>query len=134
MRRFIVIMLALLLCVSLAACGGDSKSSGTPAASIPEGADITEDQLKRLTEAYNAVAPTYNEAQQNAEENGWMDDEQTAAEINAMSASLGTVAQALTEDLTVLNGADIEKLISTIESLAEPMQGLADRVSEPYGG
>ena len=56
MKKAVSILLLLLLCLSLTACGGGGTESGTKAASIPEGADITEDQLKQLAEAYNALA------------------------------------------------------------------------------
>lgn len=134
MKKAVSILLLLLLCLSLAACGGGGTESGTKTASIPEGADITEDQLKNLAEAYNALAPNYNKALEDAEANGWMEDEKTAAEIQAMGATMTMVSQALTEDLTILNGADIDGIIATLESLPDAVQELADRVSEPYGG
>lgn len=130
MKKVSAVLLALLLCLALAACGTES---GVSAASIPEGADITKDQLKKLAEAYNALAPNYNKALEDAEANGWMDDEKTAAELQALGATMTMVSQALTEDLTILNGADIDGIIATLESLPDAVQELADRVSEPYG-
>lgn len=132
MKKVSAVLLALLLCLALAACGTES-GSGVSAASIPEGADITKDQLKKLAEAYNALAPNYNKALEDAEANGWMDDEKTAAELQALGATMTMVSQALTEDLTILNGADIDGIIATLESLPDAVQELADRVSEPYG-
>ena len=79
MRKVISLLLVIGLILSLAACGGD-------------------DQVEALAEAYNRVAPMYNEIYDKAEANGWMADPQTEAEINALSATLGPLGESLSGD------------------------------------
>ena len=114
MKRLLTLTLALVMSLSLTACGGsddDASSSdvndvstsvsepaedGSGDASVPEGR-ISDEKLAELTEAYNNVAVPYNEIANLVNENGWMADEQTNAEMKAMSSTLGTVGTAITE-------------------------------------
>ena len=146
MKKFLALLLAMMMLLSLAACGSDTDDSdeedSTPAqeeeqpsesATAADNADaeISDEQLQALTEAYNAVAPIYNDAYTAADENGWMDDEQTAAEIQALSGTLSYVGTALTEDLTMLDGSDFDALTASLQELVAPTQELLDRVSVP---
>lgn len=131
MKKLLALLLALMMCASLAACGGDD--------STPDGGDggtgvVTDESLKPLAEVYNKIAPIYNEAYDNAEANGWMDDEQTAAEIQALNAMLGPIGTGLTGDSDALEGADIDGLTTQLEELIPAVQELAERVSVPYEG
>ncbi len=148
MKKFLALLLAMMMLLSLAACGSDTSADeedSAPAqeeeqpadsAAVADNADaeISDEQLQALTEAYNAVAPIYNEAYTAADENGWMDDEQTAAEIQALSGTLSYVGTALTEDLTMLDGSDFDALTASLQELVAPTQELLDRVSVPYEG
>lgn len=97
-----------------------------------DGTDMSDEQLAAITAAYNQVAPIYNEVYVNAENNGWMEDETTVAEINAVSAILGTIGEALTTDLSLLEGGDYDAMPGVMLELEEPLQELLERVSEPY--
>lgn len=150
MKRLLTLTLALVM--SLSACGGsddDASSSdvndvstsvsepaedGSGDASVPEGR-ISEEKLAELTEAYNNVAVPYNEIANLVNENGWMADEQTNAEMNAMNSTLGTVGTALTEDISMLDGVDVDALIAALsDELPGALAELKDRVSVPYEG
>ncbi len=151
MKRLLTLTLALVMSLSLTACGGsddDASSSdvndvstsvsepadGSGDASVPEGR-ISDEKLAELTEAYNNVAVPYNEIANLVNENGWMADEQTKAEMNAMSSTLGTVGTALTEDISMLDGADVDALIAALsDELPGALAELKDRVSVPYEG
>lgn len=137
MRKVIALLLALLMCLSLAACGGDAEepvnTDSVPVADSSE-AQISDEQLAELTAAYNQVAPLYNEAYVTAEANGWLEDETTAAEIQALNSTLGVIGTALTEDLTMLDGVDIDALIGQLLEVEEPINELIERVSVPYEG
>ena len=152
MKRLLTLTLALVMSLSLTACGGsddDASSSdvndvstsvsepaedGSGDASVPEGR-ISEEKLAELTEAYNNVAVPYNEIANLVNENGWMADEQTKAEMNAMSSTLGTVGTALTEDISMLDGVDVDALIAALsDELPGALAELKDRVSVPYEG
>ena len=151
MKRLLTLTLALVMSLSLTACGGsddDASSSdvndvstsvsepadGSGDASVPEGR-ISDEKLAELTEAYNNVAVPYNEIANLVNENGWMADEQTNAEMKAMNSTLGTVGTALTEDISMLDGADVDALIASLsDELPGALAELKDRVSVPYEG
>lgn len=149
MKKFLALLLAMMMLLSLAACGSDTdadvKEDADPAqeeqqpaesANVADNTDaeISDEQLQALTEAYNEVAPLYNEAYTSADANGWMDDEQTAAEIQALSGTLSYIGTALTEDLTMLDGSDFDALTASLQEMVEPVQELVQRVSVPYEG
>lgn len=99
-----------------------------------EGTGVTDEQIAALAEAYNTVAPLYNEAYTLAEANGWLADELTATEVNTVGATLGTIGQALTEDISMLEGADVDALPAAILEFAPALEDLITRVSAPYEG
>lgn len=143
MKKLFALLLALMMVLSLAACGGsdDAEDEGGEDLEVNndsaygvsnDGTDMSDEQLAAITSAYNQVAPIYNEVYVNAENNGWMEDETTAAEINAVSAILGTIGEALTTDLSLLEGGDYDAMPGVMLELEEPLQELLERVSEPY--
>ena len=86
-----------------------------------------------LTAAYNNVAVPYNEIATAVNENGWMNDEQTAAEMKALSDTLGFIGKGLTEDISLLDGSDFDALIDYLENEFPPaLEELSERVSVPY--
>ena len=148
MKKILALLLSLMLVLSLAACGGDDTSdtpvdedsvsvtdeSKTPDEDekVPEGR-ITDEQLADLTAAYNNVAVPYNEIATAVNENGWMNDEQTAAEMKALSDTLGFIGKGLTEDISLLDGSDFDALIDYLENEFPPaLEELSERVSVPY--
>lgn len=141
MKKFLVLLLAMMMVLCLTACGSEEAvveetteaADSATTADISE-ADISQDELAALAEAYNEVAPIYNEAYTLAEENGWLADEQTAAELEAVGPTLSFIAAGLTEDPSLLDGSDFDALTSTIKSLAPALEDLVARVSVPYEG
>lgn len=146
MKKILALLLSLMLVLSLAACGDDTPDTTvdeepavtdeveTPAEDeeVPEGR-ITDEQLADLTAAYNNVAVPYNEIVGMVNENGWMDDAQTAAEMEAMGNVLGFIGHGLTEDISALDGTDFEALIDKLENEVPPaLEELSERVSVPY--
>ena len=141
MKKILALLLSLMLVLSLAACGGDDttdtpvdEEAETPAEDeeVPEGR-ITDEQLADLTAAYNNVAVPYNEIATAVNENGWMNDEQTAAEMKALSDTLGFIGKGLTEDISLLDGSDFDALIDYLENEFPPaLEELSERVSVPY--
>lgn len=148
MKKILALLMSLMLVLSLAACGGDDTSdtpvdedsvsvtdeSKTPDEDeeVPEGR-ITDEQLADLTAAYNNVAVPYNEIATAVNENGWMKDEQTAAEMKALSDTLGFIGKGLTEDISLLDGSDFDALIDYLENEFPPaLEELSERVSVPY--
>lgn len=130
MKKWIALLLAVMMCLSMAACSTEDVAQ----VADNSNAEISDEQLEALMEAYNVVAPLYNEAYDAAESNGWLADELTAAEIEAVNATLGVISQALTEDLTMLDGSDFEALPAALLEMEEPLREMIERVSEPYAG
>ena len=131
MKKILALLLSLMLVLSLAACGGDDTTD-TAVDEEPEGR-ITDEQLADLTAAYNNVAVPYNEIATAVNENGWMNDEQTATEMKALSDTLGFIGKGLTEDISLLDGSDFDALIDYLENEFPPaLEELSERVSVPY--
>lgn len=138
MKKLFALLLALAMCVSLAACGDEPAESGA-AASAPVSAPAedgapTDEQLQTLTEAYNEVAVLYNDVATAASENGWMADEQTASDINGFGDTLEPIGEALTGDISLLYGADFDELAAALQEFVPELETLAEKVAEPYGG
>lgn len=146
MKKPFALLLALVMSLSLVACGGGDdiddadlddgeeyvEEEGTGLTDA-NGNEVTQETINTLSAAYNAIAIPYNEIVTAANENGWMEDEQTAAEIDAVSTTLGFVGTALTEDLTMLEGTDFDALIESLETeFPEVLDILSERVAEPY--
>lgn len=153
MKKLFALLLAMMMVACLAACGeteepaddtgSDSQVSDSqvtePAESVTildsNGNEVSEETIQELTEAYNAIAIPYNEIATAVNENGWMADEQTAAEMEALGETMGFIGAGLTEDLTMLEGTDFEALISTLTTELPPaLEELSARVSVPYEG
>lgn len=132
MKKFVALLLAMMMVFTLAACGGSDEPTGTGLTDM-NGNEVTQDTIDKLTEAYNAIAVPYNEIATTANENGWMEDEQTAAEFNALSSTLGFIGTALTEDLSMLDGSDFDAIIEKLENeFPTALDILSERVSDPY--
>ena len=140
MKKLTALLLAMAMCLALTACGGDvsgeaSESDASVSSAVTadnSGTGVTDEQVKALTEAYNQIAPLYNEVYAAAEKNGWLNDEQTAAEINAVGSTMGVIGQALTEDMTMLEGADVDALPAAILQFVPELEKLAVKVAAAY--
>lgn len=130
MKKFLALLLAMMMVLSLAACGGDEPEDSAP---VSEDGPTSE-QIQAVTEAYNQVATLYNEVATAVNENGWMADEQTAADIQAIGDTLEPVGTALTGDLSALDGADFDALPDALLEYVPDLEALAEKVAEPYGG
>lgn len=157
MKKLLALLLALMMALSLVACGGDSgadepsdndvqapqptedpaddgETEGT-GVTDQNGEPVSEETIAELTQAYNDLAIPYNEIATAANENGWMADEQTAAELDAVGTTLGFIGAALTEDITMLDGTDFEALILNLqEEFPAALEILNERVFVPYEG
>ena len=100
---------------------------------IAEEAVILE-QAERLAEVYDVISPLYNDALTLAETNGWLNDELTVTELEAVGPQLERIGKALTEDFALLGDANIEELIPALQELEEPLKELIERVSVPFEG
>ena len=141
MKKFLALLLSTLMVLSLVACDVDESSEPetdeAPSSAVVadnSNAEISDEQLKALREAYNQAAPLFNEVYTAVEKNGWMADEQTTAEVQAVNGTLATIGKALTEDLTMLDGSDFDKLAKTVLEFVPALEEMLERVSVPYEG
>lgn len=137
MKKIIALLIALMLAFTLVACGDggqDSEDPGKGEGTPIEGAEITKEQLAEVAAAYNEVAPSFNEMYDAAEQNGWLNDEKTAAEIQVLSATLSTMAKAIADQPSLLDGSNFEEIPGAIRGLQAGIDELAARVSVPYEG
>ena len=140
MKKLTALLLALMMCLSLTACGGDVSGEGSESdvsassavTADNSGTSITDEQIKTLAEAYNQIAPLYNEVYVAAEKNGWLNDEQTAAEINAVGSTMGVIGTALTEDISMLEGADVDALPGALLQFLPELEKMAQKVAVPF--
>jgi len=137
MKKLTALLLALTMCLALAACGGDvsgdvSVNDDSAVVADNSGTSITDEQIKTLAEAYNQIAPLYNEVYVAAEKNGWLNDEQTAAEINAVGSTMGVIGTALTEDISMLEGADVDALPELLLQFVPELEKMAQKVAAPF--
>ena len=140
MKKFLALLLAMMMVLSLAACGGGDE----PADSAPVSEDgptteqtqaVTDEALIPVANAVNEVAPIFNEVYETAEANGWLEDEQTATELQAVMGTLTFTQSALTDDPSKLeNVTDFDALANSILQLAPALEEIAERVSVPYEG
>lgn len=139
MRKLLSLALALVMCASLAACGGsDAGGAGSEpnsgGASSSASGGPTDAQLKTLTEAYNEVAVQYNDVIALAQENGWTADEETNTKLQNIGAMMDPVGTALSGDMSYLEGADFDELPKALLELKPDLDELAAKVAEPYSG
>lgn len=152
MKKPIYLLLALAMCASLSACGGDESSSSNASSessvsvtaeepdessedSDSDTADgPTEEQLNALTEAYNQVAILYNDVTVMALDNGWGDDQETSDAIDFIANILEPIGLALTGDMSALDGADFDTLPDALLELLPDLEALSEKVSVPYEG
>lgn len=144
MKKLVSLLLALVMCALLVACGGnDSGSDATndDAGNVADNADDagstagpTDEQLQALTEAYNQVAVLYNDVVTTAQGNGWTADEQTSNTIQTMGIILDPVGQALSGDMSLLEGADFDTLPDTVLEILPDLETLSEKVAVPYEG
>ena len=137
MKKLTALLLALTMCLALAACGGDvsgdvSVNDDSAVVADNSGTSITDEQIKTLAEAYNQIAPLYNEVYVAAEKNGWLNDEQFAAEINAVGGTMGVIGTALTEDISMLEGADVDALPELLLQFVPELEKMAQKVAAPF--
>ena len=145
-KKLLYLLLALTMCASLTACGGGDNTASTTSSSggdtTPTAPSSTEDstdgptdaQLSALTEAYNQVATLYNGVATMAQENGWTDDQETVDALQTISAMMEPVGEALSGDMSALDGADFDALPDALLELVPDLEVLSEKVSVLYEG
>lgn len=96
---------------------------------------VTDEALIPVANALNEVVPIFNEVYEAAEANGWLEDPQTAEELQTIMGTLTFTQSGLTDDPSKLeNVTDFDALADGILQLATALEEIAARVSVPYEG
>lgn len=136
MKKLLALLLALVLCASLIACGGENNDGDDSYAPGDSNADAaggpTDEQLSALTEAYQQMSPIYNDAATKAQENGWTADEQVMTDLNTVAAMMEPIGLALTGDLSALEGADYDALAASVLELQPAVEAILEKVFQPF--
>ena len=145
-KKLVSLLLTLAMCSSLAACGNSGSNSGnnsgnnsTPNVSNESSTSgtvsgPTDAQLSTLTDAYNQVAILYNDVAIMAQTNGWTADQETDAAIQTIGNMLDPVGQALSGDMSALDGTNFDTLPGALLELLPELEALSEKVAAPYGG
>lgn len=129
-KKLLCPLLAIMMCVSLTACGGGDNTTTAPSGS----GGAANEQMEELTKAYDQIADLYNDVADKVEKNGWTADEEITATLQIVNITLDPVGKALDGDESALDGADLGALASQILEYQAPLEELAEKVSVPYEG
>lgn len=133
-------MMALIMTLSLTACGGDnaepfeSKSEDIPAAAERKD-KVTPEQAAAIVDIMAKMGPLYEEAAEAATANGWDQDELAVQELNAVYAIMDSARVGLGE----LDGygdtstESIDAVIEQYQAMLDEMPNLVAKYSESYG-
>ena len=140
-KKVVILLLALVMCAFLTACGGESsdsdsgRSGGSTETDSGTASGPTDDQISKLKDAYNQVAPLYNEVVTAAQENGWDADEAVNTELQIVNASMEAISPAVENgDYSNLEGVDFDALPDSLLELVPGLQALNEKVATPYEG
>ena len=149
MKKLFVLIMAILLVLGLAACGGTSTTqpavtqpvqpSEKPAANAPDArttpsAQITQEQLDKIKKIAAQITPLYNKALTKAQENGWTNDEKTYQELAAIQALVQWTTESLANPSMYNDITDKDDYIKSMQEILDAMPSLVDRVSTPKAG
>jgi len=138
MKKLLVLMMALAMILSLAACGGNAE----PPASTPESPpaaterkdNVTPEQAAAIVDIMAKMGPLYEEAAAAATANGWDQDELAVQELNAVYATMDSARVGLGE----LDGYGdtsteaIDEVVAMYQAMLDEMPNIIAKYSEPY--
>lgn len=140
LKKLVSLLLALVMCASLAACGGKStgasipSSTGTPSSAPSSTSGPTDAQFEAMADAYNQVADLYNDVVDMAEANGWTADPETQATLELIGITMQPVGEAMNGDMSALEGTDFDAAPDAILAYLPILEELSELVATPYGG
>lgn len=95
---------------------------------------VTDEALVPLANTYNELITVYNAVYEVAEANGWLADEQTSTELDAVYDTLTYIGSGLTDDPSKLEDVDLDELVKQLQQFGPAMEEVTERVSVPYEG
>lgn len=141
MKKILVLMMALIMILSLAACGGDDTPEPEVAnPAVSDGnvedwnyKDVTPEQIQALADIVKQMEPLYNEAVSAAKENGWEADELTVQELNTVYVMLDAAIHGVADPGEYEGTEDMDAVVESYQLLLDAMPDLINKVSAPYG-
>lgn len=143
MKKLLILMMALVMTLSLAACGGEDtketeKTSGNPSNSTTDATDwpyqdVTKEQIESISDVLVELEPLYNEAATAAKENGWEADETAVQELNAVYVLIDAAQHGVADPSEYEGTEDMATVVEQYQAILEAMPDLIAKVSEPYG-
>ncbi len=138
LKKILVLMIALVMTLNLAACGGKAEPPASTPESTPAAAErkdnVTPEQAAAIVDIMAKMGPLYEEAAAAATANGWDQDELAVQELNAVYAIMDSARVGLGE----LDGygdtstEDIDAVIEQYQAMLDEMPNLVTKYSEPY--
>ncbi len=142
MKKIPLLIMALIMTLSLAACGGaDTQETEekivNPPASSTEVADwpykdVTPEQIKAISDILVELEPLYNEAAAAAKKNGWEADETTVEELNTVYVLIDAAKHGVADPSEYEGSEDMAAVVEQYKVITGAMPDLIARVSEPY--
>ena len=139
MKKLLVLMMAFVMTLSLAACGGGDTQEAVDTSANPPAKeewaykDVTPEQIQAISDVLTELVPLYNEAATAAKENGWEADEMTLQELNVVY-TLIEAGRAGVADPSEYEGAeDMDIVVEQYQLILDEMSNIIAKVSEPYG-
>lgn len=138
MKKLLVLMMALAMTLSLAACGGNAEPPASTPESTPAAAErkdnVTPEQAAAIVDIMAKMDPLYEEAAAAATANGWDQDEEAVQELNAVYATMDSARVGLGE----LDGygdtstEGIDEVVAMYQAMLDEMPNIIAKYSEPY--
>lgn len=138
MKKLLVLIMALAMTLSLAACGGGKAETpaSTPAstAAAERKDNVTPEQAAAIVDIMAKMGPLYEEAAAAATANGWDKDEEAVQELNAVYATMDSARVGLGE----LDGygdtstEGIDEVVAMYQAMLDEMPNIVAKYSEPY--
>lgn len=141
MKKLLIFMMALVMTLSLAACGGDieeaeetivnSSESDTNVAHWPY-QDVTPEQIQAISDVLAELGPLYNEAAVAAKKNGWEADETTVQELNTVYVLIDAAKYGVADPSEYEGTEDMDIVVEQYQAILRAMPDLIAKVSQPY--
>ena len=144
MKKLLVLMMALVMTLSLAACGGDDTATteattASATANVTDATDwpykdVTPEQIQALTNILTQMSPLYNEAAAAAQENGWDADETVLEELNVIYTLIDAGTHGVADPSEYEGATDMAAVVEQYQAILDSMPDLIAKVSQPYAG
>jgi len=139
MKKLLALTIALVVALSLAACGGANQQENITLPSVNENDEadwpyenITQEQIQAISDVLTELEPLYNEAAATAKANGWEEDETTVKELYVVYTLIEAGKYGVADPSEYGSTEDMDTVVEQYKVVLEAMPDVITRVSEPY--